>query len=139
MKKTLLTHLFILMAMTILHAQIKPAITGPQITFESTVHNFGIIPYMGNGSYVYTFSNTGVKVLSIINVIKGCGCTTIDWTKDSIKPGEKGMIKATYDTRKVGPFNRGVDVYSNSTLFPKINLRLQGTVEKEQESMPVHE
>jgi hypothetical protein len=128
------------MNMAFLHAQSQSPIDTTakryvQISFESTIHDFGIIPYKGNGTYVYVFTNTGTAPLMITNCVKGCGCTSVDWTKDPVLPGEKGMVKATYDTRKVGTFSRGVDVYSNASI-PKINLRLKGTVEKAPENTP---
>lgn len=135
MKRNLL--IIISMLLTIaLHAQTqtptKPAVTtksGSQITFDNIVHDFGVIPYMGNGSHVFVFTNTGTEPLIIVNCVKGCGCTSVDWTKDPILPGKKGMIKATYNTKKTGSFSRGVDVYSNDLNNLRINLRLKGIVE----------
>lgn len=103
--------------------------SGPQIKFDNIVHDFGTIPYMGNGSHIYIITNTGTEPLIIVNCVKGCGCTAVDWTKDPILPGNKGMVKATYNTRIKGRFSRGVDVYSNDPNNIRINLRLKGTVE----------
>jgi hypothetical protein len=105
-------------------------VLGAHISFTSTIHDFGVIPYMGDASFVYVFTNTGSEPLTITNCIKGCGCTSVDWTKDPIKPGGKGLIKAVYDSKKIGDFNRGVDVYSNDVTNPKVNIRLKGTVVK---------
>ena len=33
-----------------------------------------------------------------------CGCTTPNWTKGVIKPGEKGTVTATYNAASPGPF-----------------------------------
>ena len=111
------------------YAQTTPAqnSTTAAITFESTQHDFGTIPYKGDGSYNYVFTNTGTTPLVISNCVKGCGCTSVSWTKEPIAPGKKGMVTASYNTGNVGYFNKGVDVYSN-TATPKINLRLIGTV-----------
>lgn len=142
MKKNLLLITFSLFIAGIIHAQTKPftplaaAADGPKITFDNTVHDFGVIPYMGNGSHIYVITNTGKQPLIITNCIKGCGCTAVDWTKDPINPGEKGMVKAVYNTKKIGVFSRGVDVYSNDPANPKINLRLKGTVENDPNAPP---
>ena len=98
-----------------------------EITFENTKHDYGIIPYGGNGSYDYIFTNTGKTPLVITNCVKGCGCTAVSWTKEPVLPGQKGKVTATYNTGNVGYFNKGVEVYTNSKT-PKINLRLTGTV-----------
>jgi hypothetical protein len=126
-----------LLSLTAVHAQTpasSPSGTsantaGPRITFDNTVHDFGLIAYKSPGTHTYVVTNTGTTPLIITNCIKGCGCTSVDWTKDSIMPGAKGLVRAAYDTRKVGHFSRGVDVFSNDSTNPKINLRLTGTVD----------
>ena len=75
-------------------------VSGAHILFVSTIHDFGVIPYLGDASFVYVFTNMGTEPLTITNCIKGCGCTSVDWTKDPIKPGGKGLIKAVYDSKK---------------------------------------
>lgn len=105
--------------------------TGPKITFNNITHNFGTVPYMGDGSHLFVITNQGTEPLIITKCVKGCGCTVVNWTKFPILPGKKGLVKATYNTRKPGPFNRGVDVYSNDPNNPKINLRLIGNVDNE--------
>lgn len=101
-----------------------------QIVFDNIKHDFGIIPYMSDGSHIYVVTNTGTEPLIIINCVKGCGCTAVDWTKDPIKPGGTGLVKATFNTRILGHFSKGVDVYSNDPINSKVNLRLMGTVVK---------
>jgi Protein of unknown function (DUF1573). len=97
------------------------------IAFETTRHDFGTIAYNGNGTYNYVFINTGTIPLVILNCVKGCGCTSVSWTKEPVASGKKGIVTATYNTKHVGYFNKGVDVFSN-TATSKINLRLIGTV-----------
>ena len=104
-------------------------VKSPIITFDNTIQDFGIIPYNGSGKHIFVVTNTGTEPLIIYNCIKGCGCTQVDWTKTPIMPGQKGFVLATYNTKKIGEFNRGVDVYSNDTNRPKINIRLKGSVE----------
>lgn len=106
-----------------------PVAGDANITFETTKHDYSTIPYDGNGSYDYVFTNTGKTTLFITNCVKGCGCTDVSWTKEPIEPGQRGKVTATYNTKKIGYFNKGVDVYSN-TKTPKINLRLIGTVDE---------
>ena len=104
-------------------------VTGAKINFDNTVHDFGIIPYNGPGTHVYVITNTGNEPLIIYNCVKGCGCTEVAWTKEPIMPGQKGMVRAAYNTKKIGDFSRGVDVYSNDQTNPKVNIRLKGSVE----------
>ena len=107
--------------------KVTPVDGDAKISFENTKHDYGIVPFGGNGSYDYVFTNAGKTPLVIANCKKGCGCTAVSWTKEPVLPGQKGKVTATYNTRNIGYFDKGVDVYSNSTT-PKINLRLVGTV-----------
>ena len=99
----------------------------PKIVFENTVHDFGSVPYNGNATYEYVFTNKGKSPLVINNCKKGCGCTSVSWTKEPIQSGQKGKVIATYNSLKLGYFNKGVDVYSNAGIS-KVNLRLIGEV-----------
>jgi hypothetical protein len=129
MKKLLIFLISILCLTSPMRSQINEAtiVGDAEITFENTKHDYGTIPYNGNGSYDYVFTNNGRTPLIITNCKKGCGCTAVSWTKGPVLPGQKGKVTATYNTRNIGYFNKGVDVFSNSTT-PKINLRLLGTV-----------
>jgi hypothetical protein len=102
--------------------------TGGKATFDNIVCDFGIIGYNSAGSHVYVITNTGDAPLVIYNCIKGCGCTNVEWTKTPINPGQKGYIKAVYNTKIIGHFSKGVDVYTSDPDNAKINLRLKGEV-----------
>jgi len=83
------------------------------ITFEKETHDFGTIPQGVPASYTFVFKNTGKEPLIITNAAAGCGCTTPEWTKEPIKPGQKGFVKATFNAASPGPFNKAVTVQSN--------------------------
>lgn len=99
----------------------------PEIVFENPVYDYGTIPYKGDGSHSYVFTNKGTAPLVIENCVKGCGCTAVSWTHTPVAPGGTGIVTATYNTRNVGYFSKGVDVYSNAKTS-KVHLRLKGTV-----------
>ena len=101
-------------------------------TFEKTVHDFGTVPEsVGNLVYEFKFTNTGDKPLKIIRVNTSCGCTTPGWTKEPIRPGESGMVSASYGTKgRPTPFDKTLTVYtdgqpSNITLHIKGNVTPQ--------------
>ena len=79
--------------------------------FDHTVHNFGIVEYNGDGTCEFKFTNTGDKTIVIKNVRTSCGCTTPDYSKDPIPPGETGVVKAKYDTKREGQFTKSLTVY----------------------------
>ena len=85
------------------------------ITFTETKYDFGEIPFEGDGECEFAFRNTGKTPLVLTHVKSTCGCTTPDWPGEPIKASERGSIKVTYDTRRVGTFNKSIYVYSNAS------------------------
>lgn len=119
-----------------------PANTSAQakIEFDKMHHNFGIV--QENENYIYhkfIVTNTGSKPLLINRVETSCGCTSPDWTKDSIQPGKTGFVQARYETiNRVGPFTKTLTVYSNADV-PFHHLDITGDVkasEKKPEAEP---
>lgn len=99
-----------------------------EITFEQTSHNYGTIPFEGDGTYSFVFKNTGKEPLVLSNVSSSCGCTVPEWTKDPIEPGKTGTIKVKYNTRIPGQFTKTITVFSNASNSP-VSLRITGNVE----------
>lgn len=111
----------------------------PEITFEKEVHDYGTIKQGADGGCEFKFKNTGREPLIISNARGSCGCTVPQWPKDPIKPGESGVIKVNYDTKRVGPINKTVTITSNAKSANKV-IRIAGTVEAvpTEETMPVN-
>lgn len=97
------------------------------ISFEKETHDFGNIPQGVPASYTYVFKNTGKEPLIITNAAAGCGCTTPEWTKEPIKPGQKGYVKATFNAAAPGTFTKSVTVMSNGKKST-VTLTLKGEV-----------
>lgn len=99
-----------------------------EITFESEVHDFGIIENGGNGTYQFKFKNTGKEPLIITNAQGSCGCTVPTYPKNiPIKPGESEVIKVTYDTKRAGSFTKTVTISSNAKTPQKV-ITIKGRV-----------
>ncbi|MBL8001007.1 MAG: DUF1573 domain-containing protein [Flavobacteriales bacterium] len=103
--------------------------TGPQITIDKEVHDYGTIKQGGNGECVFTVTNSGDQPLIISNCQGSCGCTVPKCETAPIKPGAKSQITVKYDTNRVGPINKSVTITSNATNAPSKVVRIQGTVE----------
>ena len=106
----------VFMSLVVLLSGIVAAMADPQISFESIVHDFGTFPEeSGRVSTEFVFTNTGDADLVLQKVRASCGCTTPDWTKAPVKPGEKGSIKVTYNASgRPGSFNKTITVSSNA-------------------------
>lgn len=103
---------------------------GPHIAFDKVLHDYGKIQETdGIASYKFEFTNTGSAPLIIQQVNPTCGCTSSDYTKKPVMPGEKGFISSEYNpANRPGPFDKTIRVYSNSIENPNIVLRIKGDV-----------
>lgn len=69
------------------------------MTFDKKLHDFGNIKMGETPSIVYNFTNTGDAPLDI-DIVTGCECTELDWTRTTVAPGGKGFISARYNSNK---------------------------------------
>jgi preprotein translocase subunit SecY len=127
MKKTIISGLFLLFGVTVF-AQEKQA----EIKFAETSHDFGSIVEGAQATYEFSFTNTGNVPLVLSSVNASCGCTTPQWTKDPIAPGQTGKITAVFNSSgKGGPFSKSITVHSNAK-SGSIVLTIKGNVEPKQ-------
>lgn len=114
---------------TVLRAQGSKAgnTYGGIVRFDKTVHDFGdILVSDGPVSATFTAENVSGKNMLIYNVVSSCGCTDVTWTREPVKPGESGKVKATYKNDEGGyPFDKTLTVYVSGLQQPVI-LRLRG-------------
>ena len=110
---------------------------GPEIEFEKVVHDYGDVPYNGDGKCEFRFTNTGNEPLLVQKPKSSCGCTIPSWPQEPILPGESDVIKVTYRTDRAGNINKTVTVTSNAVNTPTVVLRIKGRVlEPAAEVMP---
>jgi len=117
MKKilTLSALIFISFQLYAQEAETQEEITGPQITFEVSTHDFGNIEQGEKVNYVFKFENTGIEPLVLSNVLTTCGCTATSWPREPIVPGEGGEIAVSFNSAgKMGKQNKVVTIVSNA-------------------------
>jgi hypothetical protein len=102
-----------------------------EMTFESVNHDFGEIQFNGNGTFIFTYTNTGNQPLIILDVKSSCGCTTPQYSKEPLAPGASSAITVKYDTTREGAFTKTVTILSTAKNSP-IELVITGTVLKMQ-------
>ena len=92
----------------------------PSMEADKIIHNFGdIIHKSGPVSCTFTLSNTGDKPAVIYNVVSTCGCTNVEWTKEPIRPGQKGKISVTYSNDEGAyPFDKTLTTYISDAKKP---------------------
>lgn len=101
----------------------------PKMTFKSKEFDFGTIEEGEKADATFEYENTGESDLIITNAKTSCGCTVAEYKKNiPIKPGEKGEIKAIYDSKgKKNNQNRSITLFTN-TLVGKEVINVKGFV-----------
>jgi hypothetical protein len=127
MKKSFVVIIMLFIATLSIQAQEKPAVPQDSIIFESTTHDYGTIVQGGDGNCEFKFTNKGKAPIILNNVQASCGCTTPEWTRTPVNPGEKGTIKVTYNTNNMGSFTKSITVSSNAKNSPVV-LFIKGLV-----------
>ena len=114
MKKLFVMTMLLMCGLTAALAQ-KPA----EIRVDKLTHNFGTFsekePVV---TCTFTYTNIGEQPLIINQAVASCGCTVPEYTKEPVKPGEKGQIKVTYNgTGKFpGHFKKSITIRSNGAV-----------------------
>ena len=129
MKKIVLALSFITLVFMFSSAQEKIGNNpnAPVIDFDKLVHDYGTIYQNGNGVCKFKFTNTGKEPLILSKPKSSCGCTVPTWPKHPILPGQTEEIKVTYATKRIGPINKNVTIYSNAK-NKQVILRIKGKV-----------
>ena len=142
MKKIIITAFIAVSAVFASNAQAPAPAPNPapnpnqaDITFDKEVNDFGMIPQGVPASYTFYFKNTGKEPLIVTSASASCGCTTPDWTKEPVKAGGKGFVKATYNASNVGPFTKTITVLSNGKRAT-VTLTIKGEVKVPTEATP---
>lgn len=101
-----------------------------KIKFEKLTHDFGTIQETdGDATVVFKLTNEGDSPLIITNAQASCGCTSPQYSKKPIRPGESSEIKVTYHAKgRPGPFDKSVYVYSNDKSSERVMLTITGNV-----------
>jgi len=99
-------------AMQVAPAEVKAPAAPIQsaIKWDQEMHDFGDIEKGKPVTYAFTFTNTTKETVLITTVRPACGCTAADYTKTPIKPGEKGMVAATFNAASGGMFQKSVTI-----------------------------
>ncbi len=105
--------------------------TSPTISFKKTSHDFGTIKEDdGTATANFEFANTGKGPLIIQRVIASCDCASVEWAKEPLVPGAKGIIKVIFNPKgRMGRFEKLITLYSNAET-PSVVLQINGFVQE---------
>ena len=98
-----------------------------KITTQHEVVDCGQVKFRHPVTAEFVMKNEGNKPLVIHNMLKSCGCPEVEYPKKSIDAGESFVVKAVYDAKQMGTFNKQVCLYTNAADEPFI-LSMRGRV-----------
>lgn len=76
----------------------------------------------------FVLTNGGVNPLVVDNVTTSCGCTSIDYSKEPVRPGCSVSLNVKYKAEHPEHFDKTITVYCNAKSSP-IVLRIIGDAE----------
>jgi len=108
------------------NAEKKPKPAKPTLKFTTLEIVRDSIPYDSKDLFIFEFKNNSKKPATIQGVQTSCGCTAAEKPTEAVKPGKKGKISVSYDTKRVGQFTKTITVTSD--VSEPIVLTIRGTV-----------
>ena len=96
--------------------------------FSEMEYDFGNIQEGKVVEKIFNFTNNGQAPLVISNITASCGCTSPDWTKAPVQPGETGFVKVVFNSAaKSGAQSPTVTIQANTN--PSVTrLSMRGSV-----------
>lgn len=101
----------------------QPAIPAESLSLKEIEYDFGKIPQGKPVTHTFEFINTGKTPFSLENVQASCGCTTPEWNKNEVAPGETAKIVVGFNAATEGPFAKPVSITYNGNLMKQIIIK----------------
>ena len=100
-----------------------------QLLFRETTHDFGNVPEKGGPvEHEFGFINNSGQPLVLVNVEASCGCTTPEWSRETIAPGKQGLVRARFDPEgRPGFFRKTITLTTSPDIGPVV-LQINGNV-----------
>ena len=96
--------------------------------FDTLEHDFGTIIEGERVVGYFDYQNGGGKDLLITSVEATCGCTTPNWSREPLEPGEKKTLEIIFDASgRSGEQRKLVTVKSNAS-NQVVQLTIRATV-----------
>ena len=108
-----------------------------QLHFREEMYDFGRVDEnRGPVTHEFVFVNNSPRPVKILKVQASCGCTTPGWSKEVIRQGKEGFIRASYDPKgRPGFFSKSLTVTTDLDATPVI-LQIKGRVTNDEQPAP---
>ncbi|MDQ2720863.1 MAG: DUF1573 domain-containing protein [Bacteroidota bacterium] len=99
------------------------AVPEESLSLKESEFDFGKIPQGKPVTHIFEFTNIGKTPFALDKVQASCGCTTPEWNKDTIAPGQTAKITVGYNAANEGPFAKSVTISYNGSLTKQIIIK----------------
>jgi len=112
----------LLIGCTLLSGSCKEKKTAPQsetqgtteIEFRQKHFNFGKLAEGEIVTHTFHFKNTGRENFVIKAIESGCGCTTVEYDKKPVPPGQEGKIEIAFNSSgRYGKQYKEISIFAN--------------------------
>jgi hypothetical protein len=121
--KSIILILLIFHSMQLLAQDAPKIANGKMLGIGEISYDFGKIPQGKEVHHIFFVKNLSDKPLAIDNVQASCGCTTPEWSRDSIAPGAITKIKVGYNAAAIGSFEKTINVQFGKSESETISIR----------------
>lgn len=106
----------------------EDAIVQTKIKVQEQSISLGRFDWKEEQKVKFTIQNIGEYPLIISDVTTSCGCTSVDYSKEPVRPGESITLQVTYKADYPEHFDKTITVYCNAN--PSlIHLKIIGDAE----------
>ena len=98
-------------------------------SIDRTSVQMGQFDWQQEQTATFTLTNTGEKPLVIHEVDTSCGCTTVEYSEEPIRPGGSTTLHVVYKAEQPGAFGKTVTVHCNAEGSP-LRLTVRGEAVK---------
>lgn len=117
---------------TILGNEVKPNTSQNIQKTDVFVGNYFVdlrkVDWQKEQEAVFILKNTGTNPLVVDNVSTSCGCTSIEYSQEPVRPGDSVSLHVTYKADYPEHFDKTITVYCNAKSSPVV-LRITGDAE----------
>lgn len=106
----------------------EDAIVQTKIKVQEQSISLGRFDWKEEQKVKFTIQNIGEHPLIINDVTTSCGCTSVDYSKEPVRPGESIPLQVTYKADHPEHFDKTITVYCNAN--PSlVHLKIMGDAE----------
>lgn len=99
-----------------------------EITIKEPIISLGHFNWKEEKKTAFKIENTGKYPLIINDVTTSCGCTSVNYSKEPVRPGDSISLQVTYKADHPEHFDKTITVYCNAN--PSlVHLKIMGDAE----------